>query len=279
MVSEAHDIASIVSPYRPILFYSGGLTGTAVHAIRFKDASSVKAELVNALRGSYDFVIALRASVDQELFVFLMHALMSPKYLNADNEPVILVDGDFPKAEIVSLQQKLSKQGFHQVKFWPLANSKNALVVNEEAVLSMDWAKQNLLSSFAAMNGFVVFDFNDPEVAANAHSKLASFCHKYFDSNPELANAFEEYRSVKSRYEILKARSGQLQQQLASSEKTVGVIRTKYKDDYENLFKWYHNEYEVLPLWYKRFGHILKVILGKRSFRSLFSDDVKKYKD
>lgn len=36
------------------------------------------------------------------------------------------------------------------------------------------------------------------------------------------------------------------------------------------ILAWYENQYEVLPLWYKRFGHIIKVIKGKRSFRSLF---------
>jgi len=36
------------------------------------------------------------------------------------------------------------------------------------------------------------------------------------------------------------------------------------------ILAWYENQYEVLPLWYKRFGHIIKVIQGKRSFRSLF---------
>jgi len=54
--------------------------------------------------------------------------------------------------------------------------------------------------------------------------------------------------------------------------------RVQQKEYYEVL-KWYHNEYENLPLWYKRFGHIVKVLMGKRSFRSLFSDNVKKYKD
>jgi len=36
------------------------------------------------------------------------------------------------------------------------------------------------------------------------------------------------------------------------------------------ILDWYHKEYEVLPLWYKRFGHIIKVFKGKRTFKSLF---------
>ncbi len=49
--------------------------------------------------------------------------------------------------------------------------------------------------------------------------------------------------------------------------------------EYYEVLDWYRNEYESLPLWYKRFGHIVKVLVGKRTFRSLFSDSVKKYKD
>jgi len=45
------------------------------------------------------------------------------------------------------------------------------------------------------------------------------------------------------------------------------------------LQEYYRHEYENLPLWYKRFGHIIKVITGKRTFGSLFNDSVKKYKD
>ena len=48
--------------------------------------------------------------------------------------------------------------------------------------------------------------------------------------------------------------------------------------EYHDLRQWYHNEYEVLPMWFKRLGHIIKVLVGKRNFRSLFRDDVKKHK-
>lgn len=51
------------------------------------------------------------------------------------------------------------------------------------------------------------------------------------------------------------------------------------KQETRAILKFYRNEYEVLPLWYKQFGHIIKVLMGKRSFRSLFNDHVKKYKD
>lgn len=35
----------------------------------------------------------------------------------------------------------------------------------------------------------------------------------------------------------------------------------------EEIMNWYLKEYEVLPLWYKRFGHLLKIVSGKRKIK------------
>jgi len=35
---------------------------------------------------------------------------------------------------------------------------------------------------------------------------------------------------------------------------------------------WYYKEYEVLPLWYKRLGHIIKILQNNRSWRSIFTN-------
>jgi hypothetical protein len=45
---------------------------------------------------------------------------------------------------------------------------------------------------------------------------------------------------------------------------------TTEKKHSHTILEWYKKEYEVLPMWYKRFGHIIKVIMGKRTFKSLF---------
>lgn len=44
------------------------------------------------------------------------------------------------------------------------------------------------------------------------------------------------------------------------------------------IVTFYNYEYEILPLWFKRLGHVVKVLTGKRSFKSLFNNNVKKYK-
>jgi len=57
------------------------------------------------------------------------------------------------------------------------------------------------------------------------------------------------------------------------------LSKSVQEKEYYEVLNWYHKEYEALPLWYKRFGHIIKVIMGKRSFRSLFNDNIKKSKN
>jgi hypothetical protein len=62
-------------------------------------------------------------------------------------------------------------------------------------------------------------------------------------------------------------------------EDDLGGAAGSYK--YSEMIKikrFYHYEYEILPLWFKRLGHIVKVLTGKRTFKSLFKDNVQKYK-
>ncbi|HEY8896353.1 MAG TPA: glycosyltransferase family 4 protein, partial [Niastella sp.] len=48
-----------------------------------------------------------------------------------------------------------------------------------------------------------------------------------------------------------------------------------WKQNLTETKTWYYKEYEVLPLWFKRLGHIVKVFQGHRTFKSLFSNNVK----
>jgi ActR/RegA family two-component response regulator len=51
-----------------------------------------------------------------------------------------------------------------------------------------------------------------------------------------------------------------------------------YKKQVTELLDFYNTEYEVLPMWFKRLGQVVKVLTGKRTFKSLYNDNVKKYK-
>lgn len=61
------------------------------------------------------------------------------------------------------------------------------------------------------------------------------------------------------------------QGQVNDSQIIPTVIPTE-NNQFNIIRDYYHKEYEVLPLWFKRLGHIVKVFQGHRSFKSLFSD-------
>jgi len=51
----------------------------------------------------------------------------------------------------------------------------------------------------------------------------------------------------------------------AQHKQPVLVLQNTGAQKAKEIQDWYNKEYEVLPLWYKRFGHIIKIIMGKRS--------------
>ncbi len=46
------------------------------------------------------------------------------------------------------------------------------------------------------------------------------------------------------------------------------LLRTN--NESQTILKFYNEQYEVLPLWYKRFGHIIKILSGKRKLKFPF---------
>ena len=99
---------------------------------------------------------------------------------------------------------------------------------------------------------------------------------------PQVYNLLNENMSLKIKERDLYTHLVLIQELLDSlSNYHLGnnLSESGYKRQINELVKFYKNEYEILPTWYKRFGHIVKVIAGKRTFRSLFNDNVKKYKD
>lgn len=56
----------------------------------------------------------------------------------------------------------------------------------------------------------------------------------------------------------------------------LAISKQVQEKEYFGVIEWYHNEYEVLPLWFKRLGHIIKVITGKRKLSSLVNNKLKR---
>ncbi|HEY0434266.1 MAG TPA: hypothetical protein VGC95_10365 [Chitinophagaceae bacterium] len=102
-----------------------------------------------------------------------------------------------------------------------------------------------------------------------------------FDSQLSLLQNTDSYKAAFALYEQRSAlmKCSEELKRMTDKERDHEYYLAVQMEERSKGMEWYHREYEVLPLWYKRFGHIIKVITGKRTFRSLFRDDDKKYKD
>jgi len=97
------------------------------------------------------------------------------------------------------------------------------------------------------------------------------------DKNAMMFKMASEAYSLKNENTLLSKKYTSAVNELNNYKTHIEIIRSSHLA--KELQEYYNKEYEVLPLWYKRLGHIIKVLMGKRSFRSLFNDKIKKYKD
>lgn len=204
----------------------------------------------------------------QTAFFFL------PIYHTQQNIPVVVVHGDLKKFDATKqlLETAAQAQGF---------NGMQMIAVTEDFLLSSTDAAR-IKSSYR----------NLLETATGAHDALFVKVESADDIKHiehlllEAETTFQKSHAVLFH---LKAENKKLVEALQQSQ-TITTAATQEIETLQShittlqsqspaaqLQHYYTNEYEVLPLWYKRIGHLLKVLRGKRSLRSLFTPTEKKY--
>lgn len=109
-------------------------------------------------------------------------------------------------------------------------------------------------------------------------SELTNAEIEFGNRNPEVFSLLKEQVSFAKNFERYEISIQGLRKDVESRDAYISNLNIP-ETTLKKLSDFYYYEYEILPLWYKRFGHLIKVFMGKRSFRSLFDDKVKKYKD
>lgn len=94
--------------------------------------------------------------------------------------------------------------------------------------------------------------------------------------NAALFNLKQQINHLKGQVQKLERLYTAASQEISNQATHINILRSQSQT--AALQNYYNNEYEILPLWYKQAGHIIKVLMGKRSFKSLFKNSVKKYK-
>lgn len=181
--------------------------------------------------------------------------------------------------KIEEFQAYLNHQGLHKVKFPIFDYSVNGIqTIDNCSLFVMQEQTAGLRNTFSENNDYastmiIAFrkEITDFTIISDLKNQIISE-----ETNHILKTDISQFYITKDQFELemelWKKRTMLYKDFLSLSKK----IQEK---EYYDVLNWYRDEYEILPLWFKRFGHIIKVIMGKRSFRSLFSNDVKKYKD
>jgi hypothetical protein len=100
---------------------------------------------------------------------------------------------------------------------------------------------------------------------------------KFKNDFPNQYAIAEKYVRLENEMPLIEEKLKLVTEELKNQQLYLALLRAE--DEANKINNFYYNEYEILPLWYKQFGHIIKMLLGKRTFKSLYNPNVKKYKN
>jgi len=207
-----------------------------------------------------------------------------PCYYLVNGCPLIFLDSEAPEEAKTPtrLLEKCRQQGLHLVtraaRDQASASSPSSLHVYHIASpdIQFDRIIQSWLFQYANAQNPDAIHFLIP----GAQPALTELLTKMVQSELILQKT-ENYKladTIYQREKLIEEYKHDLEITISMKNDLEFYLEMQKKQMADNV-AWYHNEYEILPTWYKRTGHIIKVLMGRRSFLSLFNDKVKKYKD
>lgn len=255
---------------------------------------------------SFEFWIELNLSLVQNKkrdawLNSLISLLCHLNYATFANKKIISYKNNEANNQTVAyIKSYLETQGFDNIFFVPL---KNETIIGDIPFITFetgnipqgDIIQQNIIELIKNANYplqlyFYLIDKNEePEKIKTFAEKLLTkiksaidlvLLQKIYEQQNELDIALNNNKDLYSTILTKETYIDFLKSIIYSDQEEgqEGIGNYKYSEMVK-IKKFYHFEYEILPLWYKRFGHVIKVLMGKRTFKSLFNDNVKKYKD
>lgn len=224
----------------------------------------------------------IEETLSEEVIKFITSFLFLPSYAVIEWQPVINLtgkSGELMERAASELSLYFSQQGFHNAIINKLSDNQAPEGYYQlfQTIPGLQDHYRRLLRDEDFYNVPVFFRAPSPEMIQSVllmlHQEETSFrqgFHRLFS----LAKANQELEVGNA---FLRRKAESTETELANQRKFNAILRSAHST--KELQRYYDQEYEVLPLWYKRVGHLIKVLTGKRTFKSLFRDDVKKYKE
>lgn len=210
--------------------------------------------------------------------------LFIPSYLQQGGRPVINLVGEsrdlLSKAASV-LSDHLARQGFPDTLIHILSLAEEPISPGRAPFFrtpeEMASYYETALQTDPFYTGPVFFYDPSGKMSEGVRTILRQVESELTRQVPQWKALVEANRLLENKLNALLLKYSSTDSELRYQKEYVDVLRSDHAA--RELQDFYTKEYEILPMWYKRFGQVLKVLTGKRTFRSLFRDDVKKYKD
>ncbi len=219
---------------------------------------------------------------------FLLQVFFHPKFLRRNELPAVFVfqEGGYSEAvkkfmhDLASSFFSRGLDGLECIYFNSEDDSSNlnaSIIHNYKDSTSFeDWYYRLLTQKYYLGNYISLNDFPNESMENIIRSKKN--CEKKFKLNLPYQYQFsQKFIILKTKTPVLETRLKQNTEDLENQKKYLTVV--KQQDEATKINNFYYNEYEILPLWYKKIGHVIKVLQGKRALRSLYDSNVKKYKN
>ena len=192
--------------------------------------------------------------------------------------PNILVDGEnmaIIKSGIEQLHKTAAEQGFSTINI-TLASALPMVFASTSQPAIIETYRSWLQSTTTTADTLFV-NIAQPADINIIHEALKAEERLFNGQNPGLFSLKAQNRELNKQLAQLELFNKAAQQEISNQVSHNQILRSSSQAT--ALQNYYNNEYEVLPLWFKRLGHVVKALMGKRSFKSLYSNKVKKYKD
>lgn len=213
------------------------------------------------------------------------------KYIKpGQDNPLVIFDTrseDIDKY-VAAVRNRFKEQGYDNMETAIINSTKNNDDVTKEKNLYFHLQQNstglfdgyhNLIDKIASTSYALFFFLAYPAILPDMLDTISQVEMQFKKENSQAYHLLEENFALTKKEQEAQKKAGILAEQLESLKNYQNPSDSRYKKQITELLYFYKHEYEILPLWYKRFGHIIKVLRGQRTFKSLFKDNVKKYKN
>lgn len=198
---------------------------------------------------------------------FLISFLFHPLFLKLNNKPIFFFNKMADNESVKTIKNKIIKQGFSDCF---IKNIQFEITLNKSNVKNQ---YLNLLNNDFLVNHFVHLHITQFNEIGSVAKELLEAENELKQNNPKLFQIL--FKTYKLENDLINANLELFETKEDLENQKIYLEFFKNQDEAKKINDFYYHEYEVLPLWYKQFGHIIKAILGKRTWRSLWDNNSK----